>query len=152
MQRSTTQSTASSTAQEVAEVSYVEGEFVFLKTSNQSSCSECSSKSSCGSARLFKPLVEAQEFKIKNTLGLKVGDSVVLGLPPSTLLQGTFLVYLIPLFTLILFAVLGKIIGGEGISIIAGVAGLVISLLMVNKYLSKRVITEQFTPKMLEKV
>lgn len=140
------------TSQEIAEVSYIDGEYVFLKTANQASCGECSSKASCGSVKLFKPLVESEEIKIKNTLDLKEGDSVVLALPPSKLLLGTFLVYLFPLFSLMVFAVLGKIIGGEVISILAGLAGLGISLVLVNKYVAKKVVSQQFTPEILEKV
>lgn len=136
---------------ELAEVSYIDGEYVFLKTSNMSACGECSSKTSCGSVKLFNPAVESEEFKIKNTLGLKAGDSAVLELAPSKLLQGTFLVYLFPLILMMIFSVLGKMIGGEGVSIIAGLVGLVISLFLVNKYLAKKAVSQKFTPIMLEK-
>jgi sigma-E factor negative regulatory protein RseC len=140
---------------ELAEVSYTDGEYVFLKTLNQSGCGECSSKASCGSVKLFSSVVETEEIKIKNTLGLKEGDSVVLELAPAKLLQGTFLVYLLPLFSLMFFAVLGKIIGGESISIIAGLVGLAVSLFLVSKYLAKKAVSKQFvpaiTPVMLEK-
>ena len=139
------------TQQEIAEVSYIDGEYVFLKTSNKTSCGECSSKASCGSVKLFKPVVENEVIKIKNTLDLNAGDSVVLSLPPSKLLQGTFLVYLFPLFSLMIFAVLGKVIGGEVASILAGFAGLVGSLVLVSKYLSKKSVSQKFLPKMLEK-
>jgi sigma-E factor negative regulatory protein RseC len=140
---------------ELAKVSYIDGEYVFLKTSNMSACGECSSKTSCGSVKLFSPVVDSEDIKIKNTLDLKAGDSVVLELAPSKLLQGTFLVYLFPLILMMIFAVLGKMIGGEGVSIIAGLVGLVISLFLVNKYLAKKTVSQQFTPSitpiMLEK-
>ncbi len=140
------------TQQEIAEVSYIDGKYVFLKTSSQTSCGECPSKGSCGSVKFFKPVVNNDFIKIKNTLGLKEGDSVVLALPPSKLLLGTFLVYLFPLFGLMFFAVLGKMMGGEGASILAGLAGLVISLVLVRKFLTKKAVSQTFTPKILEKV
>lgn len=142
--------------QEIAEVSYTDGDYAFLKTSNKTSCGECPSKASCGSVKLFKPVAKSEVIKIKNTLDLKAGDSVVLALPPSKLLLGTFLVYLFPLFGLMAFAILGKIIGGEGVSILAGLAGLGISLVVVRKYLAKKAVSQQFmptiTPVILEKV
>ncbi len=136
---------------ELAEVSFIDGEYVFLKTSSTSACGECSSKGSCGSVKLFKPVVKNNEIKVKSSLDLKEGDSVVLELAPSKLLQGTFLIYLFPLISLIVFAVLGKIIAGEGISIISGIVGMVISLLLVSKYLTKKVVSEAFTPQILGK-
>jgi len=136
---------------ELAEVSYTDGEYVFLKTSNKTSCGECSSKASCGSVKLFKPIVESEGIKIKNTLDLKEGDSVVLELAPSKLLQGTFLVYLLPLISLMIFSVLGKMIAGEGVSIIAGLIGLAVSLYLVKKYLAKKAVSQKFIPTMLEK-
>ena len=137
---------------EIAEVSYTDGEYVFLKTSNAASaCGECPSKGACGSVKLFKPVVKADEIKIKNSLDLKRGDSVLLELAPSKLLQGTLLVYLLPLISLMVFAMLGKIVAGEGGSIIAGLVGMVLSLFFVSKYLSKKAVSQQFTPKILDK-
>jgi len=143
--------------QEIAEVSYIDGEYVFLKTSsNKTSCGECPSKASCGSVKFFKPIVDNDIIKIKNTLDLKEGDSVMLALPPSKLLFGTFLIYLLPLFSLIIFAILGKVIAGEGVSIIAGLAGLGLSLFLVKRLLAKTAVSQQFMPslgpKILEKV
>ncbi len=136
---------------ELAEVSYIDGEYVFLKTSNASACGECSSKGSCGSVKLFNPVVKNDEIKVKNSLDLKEGDSVVLELAPSKLLQGTFLVYLLPLISLMVFSLLGKIVAGEGVSIIAGLVGMVVSLFFVSKYLAKKTVSQKFTPTMLEK-
>ncbi len=131
---------------EKAEVSYIDGEDVFLKTSNKASCGECTSKASCGSVKLFKPVVGNDIIKIKNTLGLNKGDSVVLELPSSTLLLGTFLIYLFPLISLLFFAVLGKFVGGEGFSILSGLAGLAVSLVLVRKYLAQKTVSQKFTP------
>ncbi len=138
--------------QEMAEVSHTEGEYAFLKTSNKTSCGECPSKASCGSVKFFKPVVDNDIIKIKNTLDLKEGDSVVLELPPSKLLLGTFLVYLLPLIALMFFAVLGKMIGGEGISIILGLVGLGLSLVLVKKYLAKKAVSQQFMPTVMPKI
>jgi sigma-E factor negative regulatory protein RseC len=145
------QTTQQTLQQEIAEVSSTDGDYVLLKTSNKTSCGECASKASCGSVKFFKPLVDNDVIKIKNTLDLKEGDSVILALPPSKLLLGTFLVYLFPLFSLMIFAILGKMISGEGLSILMGLAGLGLSLVLVSKFVKRKEVSQQFTPKILEK-
>ena len=139
--------------QETAEVVYIKGEHAFLKTINKTSCGECSSKASCGSVRLFKSAIDKEyTIKVENNIDLKAGDSVQLGLAPSKLIQGALLVYLFPIFSLFLFAALGKLWGGEGLSILAGLGGLFVALLLVKKYIAQKTITERFSPKVLAKV
>ncbi|MCF6190261.1 MAG: SoxR reducing system RseC family protein [Cocleimonas sp.] len=139
--------------QETAEVAYIEGKHAFLKSVNKSSCGECSSKASCGSVKLFKSTIDTEyTIKVENSLDLKAGDSVHIGLAPSKLIQGTLLVYISPIFSLFLFAALGKLWGGEGFSILAGLGGLFVALLLVKKYIAQKAITERFSPKILAKI
>jgi len=136
-------------AQKSAEVAYIEGDYAFLKTDINTSCGECPSKASCGSVKLFKPVSDTGTIKVENSLGLKAGDTVQLGLAPSKLIQGTLLVYIFPLLALFLFAALGKVWGGEAVSILAGLAGLVIALFLVRKFLSQENISAQFSPEIV---
>ena len=139
--------------EETAEVAYIKGEHAFLKTANKMSCGECSSKASCGSVKLFKSTIDSEyTFKVENNLDLKIGDSVQLGLAPSKLIQGTLLVYIFPIFSLFLFAALGKLWGGEGLSILAGLGGLFVALLLVKRFIAKETITERFSPKVIAKI
>jgi len=139
--------------QETAEVAYTKGEHVFLKTVNGASCGECSSKASCGSVKFFKSAIDKENIiKVKNNLDLEAGDSVQLGLAPSKLIQGALLVYIFPLFSLFLFAALGKLWGGEGLSILAGLSGLFVALLLVKKFIAQKTISERFLPKVISKI
>lgn len=139
--------------QETAEVVFIKGEHAFLKTVSKMSCGECSSKATCGSVRLFKSAIDTEyTIKVKSNLDLKAGDSVQLGLAPSKLIQGTLLVYIFPLFSLFLFAALGKLWGGEGLSIVAGLGGLFVALLLVKMFIAQKTITERFSPKVLAKI
>ncbi len=137
--------------QELAEVAHIEGDYAFLKTNRNASCGECSSKASCGSVEIFSPVVADPTLKIKNNTGLQVGDTVQIGLPTSKLIQGTLLVYIFPLASLFIFAAIGKLMSGEGASIVAGLGGLFVALLVVKNLLAKKPVSSQFTPQILTK-
>lgn len=138
-------------AEEIAIVSFIEGDYAFLETGGaESSCNKCSARRSCGSVTLVKR--SESHLRIKNSLNLKEGDAVVLGLSTDKLLFGTVLIYLLPLFALFIFAALGKYLGGELYSSILGVGGLFVSLFLIKKYVKQRKVIKQFTPKMIHKV
>ena len=138
---------------ETAKVAYIEGEHAFLKTVSKGGCGECSSKASCGSVKLFKSAIDKEyTIKVRSNLDLKAGDTVQLGLAPSKLVQGTLLVYIFPILSLFLFATLGKLWGGEGLSILAGLGGLFVALLLVKRFIAKETITERFSPKVIAKI
>lgn len=138
-------------AEETAIVSFIEGNYAFLETGGaESSCNKCSARSSCGSVTLVKR--SESHLRIKNSLKLKAGDTVVLGLSTDKLLFGTVLIYLLPLFALFIFAALGKYLGGELYSSIAGIGGLFISLFLIRKYVKQTKVIKQFTPKVIHKV
>ena len=139
--------------QEFAEVVSVDGGYAFLKTNNKNACGECSSKGACGSMKLFEPRKnEKYNIRVKNTLNLKIGDSVVLELSASKLIQGTFLIYLLPLFSLFLFAGMGKLLAGEIASVFTGIGGLIIALFFVKKFVSHNTVSDQFVPKVTRKI
>ncbi len=139
--------------QEIAKVSYLEGSYAFLNINNNAACGECSSKSSCGSAKLFNPLASVKDngtIKVENTLNVREGDSVLLALSPAKLIQGTLLVYTLPLLALFVFAAIGQVLGGEMMSILGGLTGLLFTLLLVNKLMSNESVAQQFVPTMLK--
>ena len=137
--------------QETAIVSHTEGDFAFLKTDSSSQCGHCDSKSSCGSLSLFN-VTPKTDLKVENTLGLIEGDSVVVALPSNRLLLGTLLIYLFPLLSLLLFSVIGRMVGGETVSILAGFGGFFASLIIVKKLISHQSLASKFNPKLLRKV
>ena len=138
-------------AQETAVVSHIEDGYAFLKASASAGCGSCASKTACGNFSLFNETPDSN-LKTANTLGLQEGDSVIVSIPSDKLLLGTLLVYLLPLLSLFLFAILGKIIIGETASIVFGVAGLFLALFAVKKIIAHRSVTRQFEPKLLRKI
>lgn len=138
-------------AQEAAIVSYTEGEFAYLKTMGSFACGNCSSKSSCSSFSLFN-FTPKINLKVENTLDLKEGDQVIVGMAPDKLIVGTVLMYILPLLSLFIFAALGKLLVGEGTSIVAGLGGFFASLLILKSLVSQHVVSKGFEPRLLKKV
>ncbi len=137
-------------AQETATVSYIKDDFAYLQTGGASACSKCSAQSSCSNFSFIKPAKSL--LKIKNTLHLKAGDSVVIAVPASKLLLGAVIMYIFPLLSLFLFALVGKSLGGEVVSVAAGILGLVGGVLLVKVIVRHPGLSQKFEPKAVRKV
>jgi len=139
-------------SEETALVNHIEGNFVFLETKNNGSCGNCHSKSGCGNLSSVFTLQVKNKLRVSNTLNLKEGDAVIVGMPAEKLLIATALMYVLPLILLFSLALITKVYLGETASILAGLVGLVGGLLLVNKITQIDSITELFQPKLIRKV
>ena len=74
----------------------------WVKTTRSSACEGCSSRESCG-------VHEGKEMNVvvKNTIGVKQGDRVVIGLETKPMLFLVFLLYLFPIICLLIGALTG---------------------------------------------
>lgn len=107
---------------------------------NKAGCTSCQSKKSCANLNftgLFptaKPKTE--QWYVHNPLHAKPGDEVVIGMQGNTLVVYSALAYLLPLITMLVFAVLGGQIftwlqfSQEVGATLAGIAGLFSGLKM----------------------
>lgn len=96
--------------------------FVQLSCEQQTSCSSCSSQKSCGTGIVTKAVGNKSLFwQLKTKSLVKAGQIVEIGFPEKSLLQSAAIVYLIPLFMLMIGAGFGQLLlqpllqGGEGI-------------------------------------
>lgn len=81
-----------------------EGDYVWVQTQRQSSCGQCSVKGGCGTQVLSKVLGnKTSHVRCLNSHDVKIGDRVIIGIEESALLSGSFLMYLLPLLSMILF-------------------------------------------------
>ncbi len=136
--------------EEIATVSFIKGHYAYLKASSVSACSSCSASSSCG-AKTISNSDSSYSLRVKNTLDLKEGESVILGIKSKQLLLGTVMLYLLPLCVLFLFSFIGKLFFGELASIGGGILGLIVGLVIL-RYLSKGDrIEKQFEPVIIRK-
>lgn len=131
--------------EEQARVVDSEGEYVWVETQRQSSCGSCSVKNGCGTQVLSKVFGnKATYVRCRNSCHAKIGDQVIIGINESALLSGSFLLYMLPLLTMIIASGVSVAVAKQWwpqnvdlISIIAAVIGLLAGL----KY--SRYITDQ---------
>lgn len=99
--------------EEQATITAFDHKTITVSSQVKSSCSGCAQVDTCGSGQIAKAIPHKQ---LKLTLplpehygnALKVGDSIVLGLPDSDVLASASQVYLYPLFGLIMFSAIGQ--------------------------------------------
>lgn len=85
-------------------ITQVNASTAWVKTNRSGACESCATKDSCGTANSQKELI----FTVKNTLDVKKGDHVVVGIETRPMLYLTFLLYVFPILMLITGAVIGN--------------------------------------------
>lgn len=118
-----------------------EGFQVTLSCEQQTSCSSCHSSKSCGTGIVSKALGNKTLFwRLHTTQMLQAGEVVEIGLPEKSLLQSAALVYLLPLFFMMLGAWLGTqwlapMLGlGEGIVILTALLFIALGVWVAKCY------------------
>ncbi len=82
---------------------------VLVETQIKSTCGSCEAQSNCGTgaiAKFFASKRETLRFSFNDVV--EVGQKVSLGIPEENLLKASAIVYCLPLFSLILSALLGQ--------------------------------------------
>ncbi len=115
---------------ETAYVVAVQSHSVWVETIRRSSCGSCVAQSGCGHGLLQK-LASGRRNYIEVFSGslaaadCTVDDQVRISIPEKVILQGSFLVYILPMLTMLGGAALatGMIQGSQDLSAVAGAAG-----------------------------
>ena len=104
---------------------------VRVATVRQSACGGCQGEQSCGSGLLATSARRsAIILAASNGLELKVGDTVVLGVPSGVLWQGMLLLYGMPLLLLAVCGMAGQVMAGERGAVLGAMTGLATGLLL----------------------
>jgi len=94
--------------EESGQVVRTAGELAWVQTARQSSCGGCASRSGCGTGALAGVFgARAHEVEALNPVGAQPGDKVIIGIAESVLVGGSALLYLLPLLSLLVGALLG---------------------------------------------
>jgi len=105
-----------------------------LEIERKSACGLCGQTRGCGNSiwgKLFAH--QSTAFKAQNRINAKVGQSVIVGINESALLKSALLLYILPLATLFLGALLAtKINPSDASAMVGAVAGLVLGLIWVK--------------------
>ncbi len=142
--------------EEIAQVVAVDGDTVLCQTQRRSSCHSCSVKQGCGTSVLSKVVGQrSSQIRIRNTLNAKVGDEVVLGIEENALVQGSLLMYTLPLLVMIASALLAQLwLESQGVSselpvMLAALVGLILALFGVRYWMQKGALKTHIQPHIL---
>ena len=141
------------TGEEEGMVTALEGPYALVKVVRRAGCAHCPSAGSCHLESDQNLLVKAQ-----NSVGARVGQRVQLFIAPGSILAASFLLYIIPLFGLILGAIAGKLLlalvwptlSSELLAAGAGLVTMAGALLGIRFYDRHRRSKERFMPRIIQ--
>ena len=95
---------------ETGQVIRTQDGYIWVETSVKSTCNTCAAKANCGTGAIADAIAgKTLVNKVLNDKAAKVGDAVEIGIPEETLLLGSFYLYVLPLISAVIFALLGSI-------------------------------------------
>ena len=102
--------------EELATVIAINQDKITVQSQIKSACSGCQQVDNCGSGQVAKAIPQRKlTLEIVSTLPMRVGDTVVLGVPEQALTLVAAQVYLFPLAGLIIGAGLGQWLVEQGV-------------------------------------
>ena len=121
----------------------VDRELAEIIVKKQSACGACEVRSGCGTSLLANWLPRRRlVFHLKNDIGAKPGDTVVLGLDETLLQRGSLLLYALPVAGLLMGAVAGEAffpllgLSAELGAVLTGLFGVTAALAQVRRIAS----------------
>lgn len=110
-----------------------------LSCNQSSACSSCSASSACGFQILNKmKRSHVIEFDLPIEQALQVGQRVEIGINEVNVLHSAFWIYFIPLFGLLIGAIIANgLIGGNLITMLGALMGGVSSFFFAKRYVSR---------------
>ncbi len=85
-------------------VTHTTQDMATIKTTRTAACESCSQKDSCGTSHHG---TKEMTVRVKNTIGVKPGDAVVIGMESKSMILLSFLLYVFPIILLIIGALIG---------------------------------------------
>jgi positive regulator of sigma E activity len=122
--------------EEIGVVERAEDNYIWVSPANSGgTCGSCNASGSCSTSFLVTLLQgkTTKTVRVDNKINAKLNDTVVLGIHPQGLLLASALLYLLPILNLFVFSMFGYQLFGEIESIIMGLIGFFIGLLISKK-------------------
>ena len=143
---------------EIATVVNCDGEFAWVEASRKSVCGQCSVNKGCGTYVLSKVVGnKVTRVRALNRANAVVGDEVTIGMPEATFLKTSFITYMLPLFMMIGFAMLGNVLAkqllwtGNAVEILFALSGLLLSFWWLRRFNLKVQHDQRYQPVVLRK-
>lgn len=139
--------------EETAKVLKVEGDTVWVQAIQQSACGSCQAQKGCGHSLLAKVGQKQIDLPVaRNDLDVQVNDQVIIGVPEQAILRSSLIMYGIPLFFMMVVALLSTAFkAAEGITILLSFVALLLGFVWVN-IRSKTLDFEHWNPKLIRKL
>lgn len=133
-----------------AKVVRSDDKMVWLEAERQSTCSGCQVRQGCGTGMLAKHVGKRfSSISVLKTGDVKIGQQVKLAIPEETLLQGAFLMYILPLVLMFVIAAGARALNfNEAIEIFGGLSGLFVGFYWVKLHLANK--KDGFQAKIIE--
>lgn len=140
--------------EETATVIDVSNLQVLLETQRKSVCQSCSVKSGCGTSSIAKVVGNrSSQFAVEKTLEVKVGDEVIIAIDENALVQGSLLIYFVPLVFMLLAGLLAEtLFVNELITILSVVTGFISAMIFVRYVLSRSTLKKSIQPHLIRRV
>ena len=139
--------------EEQALVIALQVEQAVIQIQRQNACQSCELSGGCGTGSLGRLLgVRQQSLLLQNDHQLKVGDIVIIGLPEKHFIYAGFLMYLLPLISLFIFAIISDYLfdATQWANVVAAFIGLALGLIFTAK-LSNKTFASQLQPQFIRR-
>jgi sigma-E factor negative regulatory protein RseC len=119
----------------VGRVVAVESGIAWVEAERKPACGHCAVNARCGTSVLAKLFASRpSRVRVEDTLGVTVGDAVIVGIREEALLYASILVYGVPLLALGAVAVSAASFGlGDALCALAGFIGFVGGLILTRR-------------------
>jgi sigma-E factor negative regulatory protein RseC len=140
--------------EEQARVVARDGDFLWVETVRRGACGGCGESAGCG-ASILGQLVSgrANRLALEDTLGLAVGERVVVAIPDDLLVRASLAAYLLPLVGLVAAAGVAQWLGLTDVLVaLVGVSGLGLGLLATGAITGGAVARKRYRPLLLRRL
>lgn len=122
-----------------------------IEVVRKTACGLCGKTRGCGNAVWGKIFAhKTTSFKAQNTIDAKVGQSVIVGIDESALMKSALLIYMVPLATMLIGAILVSLVSSSDVAAMLGaVAGVIIGYFWVKAHTTVRAYYQSHQPKIL---
>ncbi|MGM0679626.1 MAG: SoxR reducing system RseC family protein, partial [Pseudomonadota bacterium] len=131
-----------------------------VEAQRKTACGQCQVNKGCGTAVLASVVGQkVSHMRVLNPIRARKGESVVIGLNESAMVNGSLAVYLVPLLSLFLFAITGKVLAEqlminavEGVSILFAVFGMVLAIAWLRAFNRRVANDSRYQPVILQRM
>lgn len=146
--------------EETALVVECRGDHAWVEAQRKTACGQCQVNKGCGTAVLAQVVGrKSARMRVLNPIQAHVGDMVVIGLHETAMLTGSLAVYLLPLLSLLLFAITGKVVAEqlmieyiEVVTILFAVIGLSVAAIWLRLFTRRIENNSRYQPVIMKRL